>query len=129
MPKRAFVLLILGFAVFAAFVGLRLLSVLYTDYLWFSSLDFHDVFITIIRTKTLALFAFGSVFALICGMSIVAARRYGQPTRIMALEVIIDAMFPHRPTTLFDSVTPGSGLSRCCPFLWVLRALRPGLLF
>ena len=62
MPKRAFVLLILGFAVFAAFVGLRLLSVLYTDYLWFSSLDFHDVFITIIRTKTLALFAFGSVF-------------------------------------------------------------------
>ena len=97
MPKRAFVLLILGFAVFAAFVGLRLLSVLYTDYLWFSSLGFHDVFIIIIRTKTLALFAFGSVFALICGFSIVAARRYGQPTRIMALEVIIDGDVPTPP--------------------------------
>ena len=97
MSKRAFVILILGFAVFAAFVGLRLLSVIYTDYLWFSSLGFHDVFITIIRTKTLAFFAFGSVFALICGISIVAARRYGQPTRIMALEVIIDGDVPIPP--------------------------------
>ncbi|MDE2697233.1 MAG: UPF0182 family protein, partial [Gemmatimonadota bacterium] len=55
MSKRAFVILILGFAVFAAFVGLRLLSVIYTDYLWFSSLGFHDVFITIIRTRIAAI--------------------------------------------------------------------------
>ena len=90
MPKRTLIILILGFAVFAAFIGLRLLAVVYTDYLWFSELGFRDTYVTVIRTKTLVLFAFGSAFALICGLSIAAARHYGQPTRIMALEVVID---------------------------------------
>ena len=90
MSKRAFIILISCFAVLAVFVVLRLVAVVSTDYLWFSELGFRDTFVTVIRTKTLVLFAFGSAFALICGVSIFAARYYGQPTRIMALQVVID---------------------------------------
>ena len=62
MPKRALIILIVGFAVSAALIGLRLLTVVYTDWLWFSELGYANTFVTITLTKTLALFAFGGAF-------------------------------------------------------------------
>lgn len=73
-----------------AFVGLRLLTVLYTDLLWFGELGYRDAFLTMTLTKSKSLLVFGSCFAFFIGINIYFARFYGRITRAMAFEVVVD---------------------------------------
>ena len=97
MSKRTTILLVLCLFAGAIFVGLRLLTVLYTDLLWFEELGYRDTFLTITFTKTKAWVMFGIVFGLFVGANVYFARRNGQLTRVMAFEVIADGDFSIPP--------------------------------
>ncbi|MGI8536607.1 MAG: UPF0182 family membrane protein [Mycobacteriales bacterium] len=59
---------------------------LYTDLLWYSSVDFTTVFTTVLTTKLLLFVVFGLVMALLVGANVAVAYRMRPPFRPMSLE-------------------------------------------
>lgn len=59
---------------------------LYTDYLWFDSVGYTEVFSTTLRTKILLFFLFGLLMAVAVGVNIYLAYRLRPPFRPMSLE-------------------------------------------
>jgi uncharacterized protein len=59
---------------------------LYTDLLWFQSVDYTTVFATALQTRVLLFLAFGLLMALIIGANVAVAYRVRPPFRPMSLE-------------------------------------------
>ncbi len=59
---------------------------LYTDLLWFRSVDYSGVFTTVLRTRVLLFLGFGVLMAVIVGVNIAVAYRARPPFRPMSLE-------------------------------------------
>jgi uncharacterized membrane protein (UPF0182 family) len=59
---------------------------LYTDLLWFSSVDYRDVFTTVLTTRLLLFVGFGLLMAVIVGVNVFLAYRVRPPFRPMSLE-------------------------------------------
>ncbi len=59
---------------------------IYTDLLWFRSVDFTTVFTTVLRTKLLLFVLFGLLMALVVGANVAIAYRVRPPFRPMSLE-------------------------------------------
>jgi uncharacterized membrane protein (UPF0182 family) len=59
---------------------------LYTDLLWFSSVDYTDVFTTVLTTRLMLFVGFGLLMALIVGINVALAYRVRPPFRPMSLE-------------------------------------------
>jgi uncharacterized membrane protein (UPF0182 family) len=59
---------------------------LYTDLLWFRSVDFATVFTTVLRTKVLLFVLFGLLMMLVVGANVAIAYRGRPPFRPMSLE-------------------------------------------
>jgi uncharacterized membrane protein (UPF0182 family) len=59
---------------------------LYTDFLWFDSVGFTEVFSTVLRTKLLLFFLFGVLMAVAVGANVYLAYRLRPPFRPMSLE-------------------------------------------
>ncbi len=76
------VLVVLGVLLVVGGTGISL----YTDLLWFQSVDFTTVFTTVLRTKLLLFFLFGLLMALLVGANIAIAYRVRPPFRPMSLE-------------------------------------------
>ena len=70
--RWAYVLL----AAFLILVPLYFLMSLYTDYLWFSSLGFSSVFMTILFNKVMLFFVGAIVFGLFCTLSFYFSRKF-----------------------------------------------------
>lgn len=64
------------FAALLVLVPLYFLRGLYTDYLWFSSLGFSTVFITVILNKIILFFIGALFFAFLCSISFYFARKF-----------------------------------------------------
>jgi len=96
MSKHTLGFIVLAACIIVGFFGVRLMAVVYTDLLWFEELGFRQTFITMALTKSMAFVAFGVIFALFAGINIYIARKKGQPTRIMAFEVVVDGI-PEMP--------------------------------
>ena len=94
MRFAAFRWLFLVLGLILAFAGLRLLSFLYTDWLWFDHLGYRSVFRTIALTKFLSFVLFWIVSTLIAGSNLWIARAFGRRTREMPLEVIVGDSVP-----------------------------------
>ena len=58
----------------------------YTDLLWFQSVDYTAVFTTVLTTKLLLFVLFGLLMALIVGANVAIAYRVRPPFRPMSLE-------------------------------------------
>jgi uncharacterized membrane protein (UPF0182 family) len=76
------VLAVLGVLLLVGGVGVSL----YTDLLWFRSVDFTTVFTTVLTTKLLLFALFGVLMALLVGANIAIAYRMRPPFRPMSLE-------------------------------------------
>ena len=76
------VLAVLGVLLLVGGVGVSL----YTDLLWFRSVDFTTVFTTVLTTKLLLFALFGLLMALLVGANIAIAYRMRPPFRPMSLE-------------------------------------------
>jgi uncharacterized membrane protein (UPF0182 family) len=76
------VLVVLGVLLVIGGTGISL----YTDLLWFQSVEFTTVFTTVLRTKLLLFFLFGLLMALAVGVNIAIAYRVRPPFRPMSLE-------------------------------------------
>jgi uncharacterized membrane protein (UPF0182 family) len=59
---------------------------LYTDLLWFQSVDYSTVFTTVLSTKLLLFIGFGLLMAVIVGVNVMLAYRVRPPFRPMSLE-------------------------------------------
>ncbi|TAL25096.1 MAG: UPF0182 family protein [Frankiales bacterium] len=59
---------------------------LYTDLLWFQSVDYADVFTTVLTTRLMLFVGFGLLMALIVGLNVFLAYRFRPPFRPMSLE-------------------------------------------
>lgn len=90
MSKQTLAIFGLIGAIGLGFVGLRLLSVVYTDLLWFTELGYRETFVTMTLTKSVSFFVFAALFAIFAGANLYFARKQGQPTRVMAFEVVVD---------------------------------------
>jgi uncharacterized protein len=87
------ILLVLVVLIVAISVYVRI----YTDYLWFQSVDFTTVFSLRLITKTVLFFVFGGVMAAVVGANIVIAHRLRPPFRPISpeqqqLEVLSQAL-------------------------------------
>ncbi|MBW3647048.1 MAG: UPF0182 family protein, partial [Actinobacteria bacterium] len=76
------VLAVLGVLLLVGGVGVSL----YTDLLWFQSVDFTTVFTTVITTRLMLFALFGLLMALLVGANIAIAYRMRPPFRPMSLE-------------------------------------------
>ena len=123
MSKQTLSFIVLGTCIALGFIGLRLLAVVYTDLLWFDELGFRQTFITMTLTKTFSLIGFGVFFALFAGANIYIARKYGQPTRVMAFEVVVDGI-PEMPPnhTLRQRLAWSGGIAVLSLFMGALGA-------
>lgn len=92
--NRGFFLL----ATFAlALVGYTLAKIgahVYTDYLWFETLGYGATFKTIALARFGSFLCFGFLFLAIATPNLVLARRFGQRTREMPLEVLVGDEMP-----------------------------------
>jgi uncharacterized membrane protein (UPF0182 family) len=59
---------------------------LYTDLLWFQSVDYTDVFTTVLTTRLMLFVGFGLLMAVIVGLNVFLAYRVRPPFRPMSLE-------------------------------------------
>jgi len=59
---------------------------LYTDLLWFQSVDYTDVFTTVLSTRLMLFVGFGLLMAVIIGINVALAYRVRPPFRPMSLE-------------------------------------------
>ncbi|MCW2681581.1 MAG: hypothetical protein JWM62_2982, partial [Frankiales bacterium] len=59
---------------------------LYTDLLWFQSVDYTGVFTTVLSTKLMLFVGFGLLMAVIVGVNVALAYRVRPPFRPMSLE-------------------------------------------
>ena len=76
------VLAVLGVLLLVGGIGVSL----YTDLLWFRSVDFTTVFTTVLTTKLMLFALFGLLMALLVGANIAVAYRMRPPFRPMSLE-------------------------------------------
>ena len=87
----------LGAIAVLALIFLGVGTGLYTDWLWFLSLGYGSVYWTLLKAKFYIFLAFWALFALIAGVNVGIARRYGLRTRQTALGSILIAIFPGLP--------------------------------
>ncbi len=97
MSKRALKFLLPLAGLLLGYTGLRLIVYFYTDWLWFQNLGYGSVLVTTAMARLLALFAFGTTFAVMAAVNIGIARKYGRHTRETPLEVIADEAEPVLP--------------------------------
>ena len=76
------VLVVLAVLLMVGGVGISL----YTDLLWFSSVDYRQVFTTVLTTRLMLFFGFGLLMAVIVGVNVYLAYRVRPPFRPMSLE-------------------------------------------
>ncbi len=76
------VLVVLAVLLLLGGVGISL----YTDLLWFSSVDYRQVFTTVLTTRLLLFLGFGLLMAVIVGVNVYLAYRVRPPFRPMSLE-------------------------------------------
>ncbi len=76
------VLVVLAVLLMVGGVGISL----YTDLLWFSSVDYRQVFTTVLTTRLMLFLGFGLLMAVIVGVNVYLAYRVRPPFRPMSLE-------------------------------------------
>ena len=76
------VLVVLAVLLLLGGVGISL----YTDLLWFQSVDYTTVFTTVLTTRLLLFIGFGLLMAVIVGVNVYLAYRFRPPFRPMSLE-------------------------------------------
>jgi uncharacterized membrane protein (UPF0182 family) len=92
MNLRRNTLVIFGLII-AAVVLLRFFITYYGDWLWFENVGFAGVFTTTLWAKVLAFAGFFVIFAVLAGLNIAIARKWGRPTRV------IKVASPEQPLT------------------------------
>ena len=98
------------------FAGLRLLSFLYTDWLWFDHLGYGSVFRTMALAKFLSFGLFWIVFSLMAGGNLWIARSLGRRTRETPLQVVVGNAVPvlqdqvRSKKLIWGLITAGVGL-------------------
>ena len=118
------VLVVLAVLLLVGGVGVSL----YTDLLWFSSIDYRDVFTTVLSTRLLLFVGFGLLMAVVVGVNVWLAYRVRPPFRPMSLEqqnleryrVAVEPFL--KPVLLVGSAV----CSACSPGCPPPRAGRPG---
>jgi len=92
-----------------------MMTVFYTDWLWFKNLGYESVLITGAFARAGTFLTFWSLFALIAGSNVYIARKYGLSTRELPMEVIAGDAVPLAPIKikrqrlLWISVVLGAG--------------------
>ena len=79
--KRKKVLLIVGGLVIIALAVLIVFMHYYGDWLWFQNIGFAQVFTTVLWARVLAFLVSFLIFAILGGVNIFIARRWGAPSR------------------------------------------------
>ncbi len=79
--KQKKVLLVVGGLIIIALAALSIFMRYYGDWLWFKNVGFGQVFTTVLLAKILAFAAFFLIFAVLGGVNIFIARRWGAPSR------------------------------------------------
>lgn len=88
-------LLILGFGLFFfAYILVQVGAHVYTDYLWFDALGYKGTYTTLAFARFGSFLFFAAFFAAIAAPNVIVARRFGQRTREMPLEVLVGDELP-----------------------------------
>ncbi len=93
MP-RGFFLLVGAALLLLAYTMAKISAHVYTDYLWFQSLGYGSTFKTIALARFGSFLFFGLLFLAIATPNLAIARRFGQRTREMPLEVLVGDDMP-----------------------------------
>ncbi|MSS73923.1 MAG: UPF0182 family protein [Candidatus Latescibacteria bacterium] len=94
MPHRAILGTFLGAIAVLALIFLSVGAGIYTNWLWFLSLGYESVYWTLLKTKFYIFLTFWALFALIAGVNVGVARRYGRRTRNTAPRILSIETFP-----------------------------------
>jgi uncharacterized membrane protein (UPF0182 family) len=89
MIHRSFLILFVFVGFFVAFTITKIASHVATDWLWFANLGYADAYKTMAFTRFGSFLGFGLIFLALSTLNISIARRFGQRTREMPLEVLV----------------------------------------
>lgn len=92
--NRGFLLLVGLALLFLGYTLAKIGAHVYTDYLWFDALGYAATFKTIALARFGSFLFFGLLFLAIATPNLIVARRFGQRTREMPLEVLIGDEMP-----------------------------------
>jgi uncharacterized membrane protein (UPF0182 family) len=111
--KQKKVLLVVGGSAFIALVVLSVFMRYYGDWLWFQNMGFAQVFTTVLWAKVSAFAAFFLIFAILGGLNIFIARRWGAPSRSLREAT------PQSPVTYLSILFQ----EKHAPYVWILIVL------
>jgi uncharacterized membrane protein (UPF0182 family) len=104
---------VVGGLVIIALAVLSLFMHYYGDWLWFQNMGFSQVFTTVLWAKVSAFAVFFLIFAILGGVNIFIARRWGAPSRSLR------AVSPQSPVTSLEILFH----DRYAPYVWGLIVL------
>ena len=98
-PQRSRALVLTGIVLVAAFFGVSVFTGIWTDRLWFNSVDYGSVFTKMLGTRVLLFVIFGVLMGVFVALNLVLAYRFRPMFRPASLEQASPASRPRWGST------------------------------